>query len=153
MEKSLLLFLSLALSLQFGFSQIAFAEEMVPQQAYTALQKGAEEIKSKKPHISNSILEKDITFIKNNWQSTKLAKKGLPAGVVWNFTVDAWVDIRAKGIIEDVMPLKSVDSIDRYGILRVNSKPKTGATIILNQTDIWDKKTNTYKGVHSATRF
>ena len=151
MKKSFLFLLSLALSLQVGFSQIVFAEEMDSQEVYKALQRGVKEIKSKKPYIPNSILKKDIAFIKKNWQKTKLAKKYLHADMVWNVTVDAWVDIRARGSIQDNMPLRSVDSIDRYGILRVNSKPKTGATVILNKTDIWDKKTNTYKGVHSGT--
>ncbi|MBA7709397.1 hypothetical protein ES703_118314 [subsurface metagenome] len=146
MKKSLLLLLSLALSLQVGFSQIIFAEEMGSQQVYKALQRGVVEIKSKKPYISNSILKKDIAFIKKNWQKTKLAKKYLHADMVWNVTVDAWVDIRARGIIQDTMPLRSVDSIDRYGILHVNSVPETGATIILNKTDIWDKKDKLYIG-------
>jgi hypothetical protein len=150
MKKSILLSLSVLLVLQIGFSKTISAEEIKPEDVYKALKNGDIEIKSKNPNITNNILIQDMKFIENNWQKTKLAKKFIPSYMILNSTVDAWVDIRTKGYISAIEPLRSVDSFDRYGILRVNSTPKTGATVILNEKETWDETTNTYKGVRSG---
>lgn len=136
--------------LQITFSEAAFAQVMT-MEADTIFKSKAAEIKDKNPRIPEYVLHRDIGFLKENFQKTNFAKMNLPSEILMNVTADAWEDIRVKNVVGPMASLNSVSLFNRYGILKVNSRPKKGATIILNQKETWDKKTDAYKGVPSGS--
>lgn len=151
MKKSnyLCISISMVFLLSIMFSQRAFAQGMAAKWD-KELRAKAIEIQAKNPGVPRYVLQKDINFIKSNWRQIAFAKMGLPMDSLIVVTAGTWEDIRSKNIVEPNTPLNSIDQFDRYGLLRVNSIP-TGATVILNEKETWDKKTNTQKGVHSGS--
>lgn len=149
MKKGHLLFLIGSLFFMFACAQFAYAQSM---EYYEALKERANKIKSVNPEIEYTVLNQDIDFIINNFNKIKLAQSGLTMQAVFAVTADAWEDIRARKIISSSMPLTDKELFNRrYGYLNVISEPKTGATIILDEKEVWDKKTNHIKGLPAGT--
>jgi hypothetical protein len=150
MRKAKSIFLGVLFLLQIIFSQTAFTQVMT-MQADVSFRSRVAEIKKRNREIPDAVLYQDIDFLKENIQKTTFAKKGLSKEMLINITADAWEDMRIKNFIAPTSPLSSISGIERYGILRIKSKPKQGAIVILNRKERWSTKTNTYKGVLCGT--
>lgn len=150
MKNPSLLFLVLIFLLLIIFSQSSLVAEEMSDKGLDFLKWKAIEIKAKNPKIKDSTLQQDIVFLKKNFQKTNFGKMALPYDTLINVTADVWADVRIRNTIEPSNSLNSVTVFVRYGILRVNSNPK-GAVVTLNQSDTWNTKTNTYKGVLSGS--